>query len=387
MIRDDFSFKILKIINRAFPDLDFKFKDYQRFDFKDPKVIAAHLLLHQNLPFMGVEVNNPIQNVKIVFSDSDYNLKEGLVITTKKLYKLYGDILSKNILILPDGEKIKDKKHLFKVYDFLFEKNATKKSEIKVFGGGSLTDLVSFACSTFKRGVPFELYPTTFLAQVDAAIGGKNAINYNGVKNIIGCVNIPDKTYINPLLLLSLPSKEYFNGLVEALKISIITGKNLDLFVNHMYLLKNKNMSLLKNLIYNCASSKLKIVSRDLYDTKIRHVLNFGHTFGHIFEAITKYSHGYSVLWGMEKETQFLYELQMIDKEFYLNLLNIFHSMTKKEFFSLKLDNSYKTYLFSDKKASFNLIEMPVIKDFGNFSIEKISLSEVIDFFKRELIE
>jgi shikimate kinase/3-dehydroquinate synthase len=266
------------------------------------------------------------------------------------------------------------------------ENNVTKSTLVKIFGGGALTDLASFASSTFKRGIPYELYPTSLLSQIDASIGGKTAIDYRGIKNLIGTFSVPEHIYIDPLLLITLPYEEYVNGLSEALKISMLTGESLDLFKE----IDNfNNIMFFKNLILSSVRSKLKIVSMDPYDSGLRMSLNFGHTFGHVFESVTGYSHGISVLWGMEKELHFLLKLGLIDKHFFTiarEYLSILENFTGENLFDCKLPNTALSFLTDDKKSSGNFIRMPVLRNFGDFSIETFPLKEVKEYFLKEII-
>ncbi len=366
-----------KILKTVVPNLEFKGLE-NRFEGK-PREIAVKILQFSSLSLEPIIIDDPLQKVVVRFN-SLLDLKDGLLITTKKLYKMYGEFFQDKILILSDGEMVKSKSYLFKVYDFLLENNA---SNVKIFGGGSLTDLASFAASTFKRGIEFCLYPTTLLAQIDACIGGKSAINYSGVKNLIGTINFAKEVVVDPTILISLNNIQYLNGLVEALKISIITG-NMNIF-DDLSLIKQRRLEVLTNLIVQSIRAKLKIVNEDVNDKGIRRVLNFGHTFGHIFEIQTRFGHGLSVLWGMQKESLFLYELGLIDKNFYERLLDLFYKLKDPQFFSLKLANFDERSLLNDKKAVDGFVYMPVIKDFGIFEIKKFNSKIIKNFIAKEL--
>ncbi len=375
-----------KLLSDILPGHSFPNKSSLKFFDSDSKAAVAKFLMTQYTSEYDIKLE-VFQSIVFSFGLTAKRLREGLVITTKNLYDIYGEFISDNVLVLSDGESSKSSKELFLIYDFLLENNVTKSTTVKIFGGGALTDLASFASSTFKRGIPYELYPTSLLSQIDASIGGKTAIDYKGVKNLIGTFSIPVCVYIDPFLLITLPREEYINGLSEALKISMLTGESLDLFEG---LDDFKDIMFFKNLILSSVRSKLKIVSIDPYDSNLRMSLNFGHTFGHVFESVTGSSHGISVLWGMEKELYFFLQLGLIDKYFFIaakRYLSILENFTGKNLFDYKLSNTALDFLISDKKSSGDFIKMPVLRDFGDFSIKNFSVKEIKDYFFREIIQ
>ncbi len=375
-----------KLLSDILPGHSFPNKSSLKFFDSDSKAAVAKFLMTQYTSEYDIKLE-VFQSIVFSFGVTAKRLREGLVITTKNLYDIYGEFISDNVLVLSDGESSKSSKELFLIYDFLLENNVTKSTTVKIFGGGALTDLASFASSTFKRGIPYELYPTSLLSQIDASIGGKTAIDYKGVKNLIGTFSIPVCVYIDPFLLITLPREEYINGLSEALKISMLTGESLDLFEG---LDDFKDIMFFKNLILSSVRSKLKIVSIDPYDSNLRMSLNFGHTFGHVFESVTGSSHGISVLWGMEKELYFFLQLGLIDKYFFIvakRYLSILENFTGKNLFDYKLSNTALDFLISDKKSSGDFIKMPVLRDFGDFSIKNFSVKEIKDYFFREIIQ
>ncbi len=210
------------------------------------------------------------------------------------------------ILILNTGENFKTINSVIKIWDFLFEKKADKSSLIINLGGGIVTDIGGFAASTFKRGISFINVPTSLLAQVDASVGGKNGINYNGLKNQIGTINNPEKILISSDFLNTLNHQEFMSGFAEMIKHALIYDRShfdeLILFIKKDY--PKKNLKKLNLLIEKSVNIKLHFVKKDPFEKNIRKILNFGHTFGHAFESYfakkeIPLKHGEAVAHGM----------------------------------------------------------------------------------------
>ena len=198
-----------------------------------------------------------------------------------------------------------------KIWDGFFEQGLTRRGLVIAVGGGVLTDMVGFACATYKRGVDYVNIPTTLLAMIDASSGGKTGINYHGLKNSIGAFYPPVETLIWPGWLKTLPAKEMLSGFGEMLKTAL-----LDEGVNGLrdeglwerllqYDLERMDIEALTPLIADCVAVKEQIVAADPKEEGLRKVLNFGHTFGHALEEITVKGvmpHGYAVVYGMIAE-------------------------------------------------------------------------------------
>lgn len=230
------------------------------------------------------------------------------------LDELYADVPKIVLSVLP-GEQNKNIEEVVYLWQVLQEHHFDKKSLIINFGGGLITDLGGFVASTYQRGLPFINIPTTLLGMIDAAIGGKNGINLKGVKNAVGTICLPEKIIIDPVFLKTLSPQQLLNGFGEMLKYALIGTPKLwdeikDLQSIHLQDIK-------KEWIDSCMLFKEKIVQEDLYDTDLRHILNFGHTIGHGIEAWalenncrnTRFCasteiipHGYAVALGMMAE-------------------------------------------------------------------------------------
>lgn len=198
------------------------------------------------------------------------------------LDELYADVSKFVFSVLP-GEQNKNIDEVVYLWQNLQEHHFDKNSLIINFGGGMVMDLGGFVASTYQRGIPFVNIPTTLLSMIDAAIGGKNGINLNSVKNAVGTIKLPQEVIINPQFLMTLPPQQLLNGFGEMLKYALIGNKALWDELKTLQSIHYQDIK--KEWIDKCVAFKEKIVKEDLYDTGLRHILNFGHTIGHGIEA------------------------------------------------------------------------------------------------------
>jgi 3-dehydroquinate synthase len=201
-------------------------------------------------------------------------------------------------LVLPPGESNKSMRKAPQIIEWLHDGGADRKSLLIAVGGGVVTDLAGFAASTYMRGINYLSIPTTLVSQLDAAIGGKTAINLGGTKNIAGTFYPPQRIVCAPEVLTTLKPNLIRDGLVEAIK--IFAARDRRLFAKHTAKLRGYlDGEDLQGLIADAVRLKVEIVNRDPFERDLRRVLNLGHTAGHAYEAITHHSHGKSVAFGM----------------------------------------------------------------------------------------
>ncbi|MBQ7381822.1 MAG: 3-dehydroquinate synthase [Paludibacteraceae bacterium] len=205
------------------------------------------------------------------------------------------------VLWLEVTEENKSLETVSRIWDFLFEHAITRRGLLICIGGGALTDMGGFAAATYKRGMSYINVPTTLLAMIDAASGGKTGINYRGIKNSIGAFAAPRATILCPEWLSTLSPQQFLSGFAEMLKTGLIDGQAL---WNGLlqYDLDKMDTASLSPLIAACMAVKQRIVAQDPQENGIRKVLNFGHTFGHALERKMQVPHGYAVLYGMIAE-------------------------------------------------------------------------------------
>jgi 3-dehydroquinate synthase len=206
-------------------------------------------------------------------------------------------------VVIPANEENKSITSVEKIWLFLSQNGADRKSLVVNLGGGMVTDLGSFAASTFKRGVEFVNIPTTLLSQVDASVGGKTGFNFNGLKNEIGVINQPFKVIIDTRFLKTLDHENFISGFAEMIKHGLIHSQNHLTELQHFDLI-NPDYLVLQDMIAHSVTIKEYFVEKDPNEKNVRKALNFGHTIGHAFESFSlKYSkpllHGHAVAFGM----------------------------------------------------------------------------------------
>ena len=209
-------------------------------------------------------------------------------------------------VVIPAGENNKKVGSVEKIWEFLSKNGADRKSLLINIGGGMLTDLAGFAASTFKRGLDFINIPTTLLSQVDASVGGKTGINFNGLKNEIGVFQEPVAVIICTEFLKTIDHDNFISGFAEMIKHGLIHSPE------HLNELKefdteNINYELLGEIIQHSVDVKTWFVANDPTEKNIRKALNFGHTVGHAFESLAMEQnrpvlHGFAVAYGMIPE-------------------------------------------------------------------------------------
>jgi 3-dehydroquinate synthase len=248
------------------------------------------------------------------------------VVTQAPVRKPWGGILRKSfskagrkveIIQMPDGERSKTLSQLEKLASKLVNRGADRRSVILALGGGVVGDVAGFLASIFMRGIPVVQIPTTLLAQVDSAIGGKTGVNLKSGKNLLGTFYQPLAVLADPDVLATLPEREYRSGLFEAMKYGVIRNPAIfELMEANRDALLQRNGALLETLITECIRVKAEVVSADERESGERRILNFGHTIGHALEAETDYKqflHGEAVGWGMIAATMIGAAMQMTD--------------------------------------------------------------------------
>ncbi len=229
------------------------------------------------------------------------------VVSTAHVWELHGEavrgVTQEEPIILPDGERYKNVTTVMRIFDALIKASADRASCLVALGGGVVGDTAGFAAATYLRGVPVVQMPTTLLAQIDSAIGGKTGVNHPLGKNLIGAYHQPLAVLVDPLLLSTLPRREFRAGLYEAVKYGVIASRGLfeRLAVDLPKLFKREAASLLP-VVAECCQIKADVVGRDEREAGPRRALNFGHTAAHALEAVTKYRrfrHGEAVGYGM----------------------------------------------------------------------------------------
>jgi 3-dehydroquinate synthase len=232
------------------------------------------------------------------------------VVTTQDVWDLHGACFAQiphNVIFFPGGESRKRLSEVEKMAEQMLAQGADRSSVVVAFGGGIVNDTGGFLAAIFMRGVPVIQIPTTLLAQVDAAVGGKTGVNLVSGKNLLGSFHQPLAVLIDPEVLRTLPDREYRAGLYEIIKCGVIRDATLfHLLDSEIANVLAQEPAIVERIIADAVRIKAEVVSNDEREGGLRRILNFGHTVGHALEAETQYSrflHGEAVAFGMRVAT------------------------------------------------------------------------------------
>lgn len=235
------------------------------------------------------------------------------------------------MLVLPAGEEHKSLTMVQRIWDFLIEQGATRRSVLVCIGGGVITDMGGFAAATYKRGIDYVNIPTTLLAMVDAGSGGKTGIDYRGLKNEIGVFRQPLETVIDTQWLSTLPTEEILSGLAEMVKHALIGSEEEWRRLMAIEADEDFASEAFRERVMASLVVKEQIVAADPEEKGLRKALNFGHTIGHAMEELggtmtktqTKTEgmrHGYAVMYGMVAEAYLSAKRMGLDREVVVQL-------------------------------------------------------------------
>jgi 3-dehydroquinate synthase len=231
------------------------------------------------------------------------------VVSSPLVWRLHGTRIARTVaiaepILVPDGERFKLLPTVARIYDALVRLNADRASTLITFGGGVIGDMAGFAAATYLRGIALVHVPTTLLAQVDSAIGGKVGVNHPQGKNLIGAFYQPHAVVVDPTVLGTLPRREFRAGLYEVIKYGMTSSADLfDRVARDRKAIFARAPESLTPVIADSCRIKADVVAADERESGLRRILNFGHTAGHALEAVTKYRrfrHGEAVAYGMQ---------------------------------------------------------------------------------------
>ena len=290
------------------------------------------------------------------------------------------------LIVVPAGERAKTLDVYASVAQKLLYFGADRGWALVAFGGGVVGDLAGFVAATYQRGVPFVMVPTTLLAGVDASIGGKVAIDLKQAKNALGAFWQPSGVLIDTEYLSTLPKREYVAGLAEVLKYGMIQDEPFfEFIVSNAQALLRMDSDAMAKVIQASILHKKAIVEQDEREANLRAVLNFGHTFGHAFEAHAHYKtflHGEAVGLGMLVEAAVAYRIGSATKDAYARVKESLKALglpTKPP--SIHPDRM-KRLLSLDKKKQGAKVRFVLLDRIGSVRIEPIAIEELVDLWK-----
>ena len=305
------------------------------------------------------------------------------VITDSTVNNIYAQVVMTSLMehgyrtskvVFPSGEHAKNLNTYSNILEAMADESLNRSDGIVALGGGVVGDMAGFVAATYMRGIPYIQIPTTYMAAIDASIGGKTGINLLSGKNLVGAFWQPSMVLCDTKTFDSLPEEKLRDGIAEAVKCAAVAEDSL---IPHI---KNGDYSY---VIERCVSIKKSVVEVDERDTGLRQLLNFGHTIGHGIEKISSFSvsHGQAVAKGMVVEARAAYRLGLTDVDISGELSEILTAMGFKLETCGNAEELYR-YALMDKKISGETITMVIPEAFGKCRLQKISLSELRKFIE-----
>ncbi len=294
-----------------------------------------------------------------------------------------------HVHILPPGERIKTLDSAKRFYQKLLELKINRDDVLLAVGGGTVTDFGAYVAFTFKRGIKFVLVSTTLLGCVDAAVGGKAAVNLENTKNIIGCFTVPQLVVLDAWAFSTLPAQRVREGLVEAYKTGLIYNAQLaEIIEKNLDALLDGDTVLLSLIAAESARTKAAVVSQDFRESSLRAILNFGHTFGHAVEGFNKYkaSHGYCIATGMAVAVELSLARGLISSQLADRIKTTLNSIVPKMPRCPSLAQA-QTIMENDKKIRQGKLVFVLLEGMGKTRmVSDISRSELSRAIKKQEI-
>ncbi|MEI6346969.1 MAG: 3-dehydroquinate synthase [Bacteroidota bacterium] len=322
-----------------------------------------------------IHIDNSIDLLKELLPNSKV-----IVIIDETVNCLYSKLFEEfPVIPIRSEEKEKTLQTVNYIYEKLIELEADRHSFLLGVGGGIVCDITGYVASTYMRGIQFGFIATTLMAQVDAAIGGKNGVNFHGYKNIIGTINLPNFVFCDVRFLTTLPTREFNAGFAEIIKYGLIQDLSILTDVeDNIEKYKNFDLNAIIQLIIKCARIKANIVNTDIQEKGIRKILNFGHTIGHALEKVSsKYNHGEAVSIGM------MVALKISQLKGYISETEISRIVKLLQLYNLptNIDNKSLTTLSEaitlDKKRNNNSIDYIILSKIGKAEVLSIDILEL----------
>lgn len=329
-------------------------------------------------------------NIKMNLKENSYNIvvergilsrageflnlnRRVLIVTDSGVPKMYAETVAKQckepvICTVQMGEGSKSLEVFGTLLKKMLDNSFSRKDCVVAVGGGVVGDLSGFAASAYMRGIDFYNIPTTLLSQIDSSIGGKTAINFENVKNIVGAFYQPKKVLIDPDVLATLPERQISNGLAEAIKMALTSDSEL------FDILESKDISEnIDEIIIRSLNIKKNVVEQDERESGLRKILNFGHTIGHGIETSSNLYHGECVALGL---------IPMCDEKIRPRVVEVLKKCNLYNFIDFDW-HKIADAAFHDKKADGEFVTVTTVNDAGSFELKTMKCSEVIEIAKK----
>jgi len=335
----------------------------------------------------SIYINESFENLfdyinHIKKEEAFYLIDENVLSIHKNLFSNFSNIIS-----IPSGEETKSIRYVNNIIGKLIELGANRKTFIIGIGGGVTCDVTGFIASIFMRGVNFGFVPTTLLAMTDASLGGKNGINFNNLKNILGVINEPDFVFVDYSFLKTLGYDEFLNGFAEIIKHACISSSNFFLhleenandYIKIVRDANNSSIDKLHNIICESIKIKLKVVDGDKNELNKRKMLNYGHSFGHAIEARHGIPHGAAVSLGIVFANVLSNKLGYLKEDSLNRITNLLERYNLPVDISSFDKKELIKWIEKDKKSSGQNIDFVFIQDIGDCFVKSLSIQKIID--------
>jgi 3-dehydroquinate synthase len=317
----------------------------------------------------------PVQNIVVIIDENIFDLYHCF-------FKNF-----KCIKIQANG-KNKTLETVENIISQLIDLQADRLTFIIGAGGGTTCDIAGFVASVYMRGLRFGFVSTSLLSQVDASVGGKNGVNFDGFKNMIGTFNQPEFVICDTKMLATLPKNEFVGGLSEVIKIALVKDTEMFDFIEHnVNAILKCDENILQKLITKSVQHKADIIQRDEFEKNERRILNFGHTFAHAIERNSEISHGFAVSMGMTFAAKISQYFGMISNDDFVRIKSLLCAFGLPS--TTNIDNKILfENLISDKKKNDDEINFILINGIGKSAEKRIKIDDfknLISLFNKQL--
>lgn len=317
-----------------------------------------------------IDIKSKLYDYSVEFTDDFSSVLEKITDTVvyiidKNVYQLYRDRFSKaaaeKIYLMDAVEHKKNMETVMDIIRFMQSLGVRKNWKVICFGGGITQDVTTVACNLFLRNIDWYFFPTTLLAMSDSCIGGKCGINYGEYKNQIGVFYPPKKIYIDTCFIDTLSHMDYLNGWGEIIKFSLTREKSFfeQLKKEAQYFPCNN----IGEYIQKGLATKKEIIEEDEFESDLRRILNYGHTFGHALEAYTdnEIPHGKGVIWGMDVVNYFAWQEGLIEENYYLEIKKLIKDFFLTEEVMVSEPDKLFEIIKTDKKVRGNMLSFAML--------------------------
>jgi len=347
-----------------------------------------------------IMTSKKVSQYNITFSDSFDGLKDKLaalftsstkvcIVSDSNVAPLYLEAVKKNIpdgievfsFVIEAGEDSKRMETVESILQYLVDNTFLRKDFIIALGGGVTGDTTGFTASLYMRGIPFVMIPTSLLAMADSSIGGKTAVDFGGIKNIVGAFNMPSLIYMNFSVLNTLPDREYYAGFAEIMKGGLLYDAAFyEWLIENMYEICDKEIDTVSQMLERAIGIKKAIVDKDPFENGDRALLNLGHTIGHAIEVTSngEYIHGECVALGCVAAAFISWKMDMIKMEDYYEVRDMFVPFNLP--ITIMRDDLQPILdaLKKDKKNTSGKVNMVLLKKIGKAVLVKDISEELI---------